>query len=82
VRWERRTPAPAGPPRHPAHCTNAQCTAATTTLVDTRATLARASVTIGVDGLPVLAYADTSSANTVDVTHCANAFCVTGFRQR
>ena len=37
---------------HLAHCSNIQCTAAATTLVDSRATLVDASVTIGVDGLP------------------------------
>jgi hypothetical protein len=56
-----------------AHCSNVACTSATTTIVDGSGAPSFTSVTLGVDGLPLIAY--TGSALVMKVAHCANPLC-------
>ena len=67
-----------------AHCSNVTCSSA---ILNTIADLGKtsyagvASVTIGTDGMPILAYYD---GNTTDlkVMHCSNVFCLPYVRSR
>jgi hypothetical protein len=63
-----------------AKCTNAACTAGTSTLsiVDSAGNVgSRASLSIGADGLPVIAYYDLTNGD-LKVAKCANAACTAG----
>ncbi len=65
-----------------AHCNDVACTAASTTIVDgiSENVGDYTSVTIGSDGLPLIAYHDTNL--DLRAAHCTNAFCVPYFRRR
>ncbi len=69
-----------------AHCIDAACTGAALSKVDAaggaegRNAIAT-SITIGADGLPVIAYAGGGNYD-LKVAHCANAFCTPFFRRR
>jgi hypothetical protein len=61
-----------------AHCSNVTCSSAVTYVIDNlgKTTYAGvASVTIGTDGMPIIAYYD---GNTTDlkVMHCSNNYCL------
>ena len=55
-----------------AHCSNASCSAATITTVDSLDDLGQTSVTIGADGLPFISYGGDLD---LKVAHCSNALC-------
>lgn len=70
-----------------AHCVDVTCTGATTTTLAANGTFSDhgSSVTIGIDGLPVISYRDTTGpANTskLSILRCANELCVPFFRRR
>jgi hypothetical protein len=65
-----------------AHCSNVECTAATTTPVDTTNAVGQfTSITIGADGLALVSYYDETSDN-LKVAHCSNVLCAPFFRRR
>jgi preprotein translocase subunit Sec61beta len=65
-----------------AHCNDLACTSATLTMLDSAGYVGwYTSVTIGVDGLPLISYYDASIGN-LKVFHCGNSFCVDYFRRR
>ena len=57
-----------------AHCTNAACTAATTTTLDSTGVGGSTSVTVGTDGFGLISYYDATSAD-LKVAHCALTGC-------
>jgi hypothetical protein len=59
-----------------AHCSNASCTAATITTLDSAGNLPGVctSITIGFDGLGVISYYDVTNAD-LKVAHCSNILC-------
>ena len=59
----------------------APAAAVLTTLDSAGAVGISTSVTVGVDGLPLISYWDGTNAD-LKVAHCANAFCVSYFRRR
>ena len=63
-----------------AHCSNVACSAATTTTLDPVNNLFGTAVSIGVDGLPIVAYHN--QTNGLQVVHCSNVFCIPYFRRR
>jgi hypothetical protein len=63
-----------------AHCSNVACSSATTTTLDPRGDLFGTSVTVGVDGLPLVGYNNQDSG--LKVVHCSNVFCIPYFRRR
>jgi predicted regulator of Ras-like GTPase activity (Roadblock/LC7/MglB family) len=66
-----------------AHCSNATCSASTTTTVDGAGTNVgiSTSVTVGADGLPLVSFYDATNLD-LKVAHCANRFCVPYHRPR
>jgi hypothetical protein len=65
-----------------AHCSNTNCTAATTTTLDATGNVGRyTSITIGADGLGLISYRDVTNQD-LKVAHCENAFCAPYFRRR
>jgi hypothetical protein len=56
-----------------AHCTDLVCNSATTAVVDPAGSATFDSVTLGVDGLPLIAY--TGSTVSLKVAHCSNPAC-------
>lgn len=60
-------------------CSNAACTGPniSTTVDNAVLVFSRTSIAIGSDGLPIIAYQD-SSAGALRVTHCGNAACTAG----
>jgi hypothetical protein len=66
-----------------AHCGDAACTTGNTLwAVDTGGEVgAFTSITIGVDGLPVVSYCDDANGD-LKVLHCSNVFCVPFWRRR
>jgi len=62
-----------------AHCGNATCSSGNTiTTVDSGGNVGlTTSITIGMDGLPVISYYDQANGN-LKVTHCGNAACSSG----
>jgi predicted regulator of Ras-like GTPase activity (Roadblock/LC7/MglB family) len=68
-----------------AHCGDLACSGSnrSVTAVDAPANSVgfHTSITIGADGLPVIAYFD-DTADALKVAHCANAFCTPYFRRR
>jgi hypothetical protein len=63
-----------------AHCSNIECSSATTTTLDPVNNLFGTAVSIGVDGLPIVAYHNQASG--LQVVHCSNVFCIPYFRRR
>ncbi|GGM87381.1 hypothetical protein GCM10007977_106660 [Dactylosporangium sucinum] len=62
------------------HCVNVLCTATTNTVLDTTgATYTAPSITIGADGLPIVAYTH-ESGPSLRVAHCENLACTTATR--
>ncbi|HEV8611455.1 MAG TPA: hypothetical protein VGS98_15480 [Thermoanaerobaculia bacterium] len=58
-----------------AHCSNVNCTSATTTPLDTTGNVGQyTSVTIGADGLGLISYYDNTNLN-LKVAHCSNVNC-------
>ena len=58
-----------------AHCSNTNCTAATTIAIDTGGNVGDFSqITIGTDGLGLISYLDMTNLE-LKVAHCANQFC-------
>ena len=65
-----------------AHCSNTNCTAATTSTLDEPGDVGwLTSVTIGADGLGLISYFDFTNED-LKVAHCENAFCAPYFRRR
>ena len=65
-----------------AHCRNAACSSASTSLVDSAGTVGSfTSATVGSDGLALISYFDDTSFD-LKVAHCANTFCTSYFRPR
>jgi predicted regulator of Ras-like GTPase activity (Roadblock/LC7/MglB family) len=67
-----------------AHCSNVACTSSTKTVVDGQGgddVGLYNSITVGVDGLPIISYYDSTNGN-LRVAHCSNSFCVSNFRRR
>jgi hypothetical protein len=65
-----------------AHCADLACTSASSVTVDaTWAVGWFTSVTIGVDGLPLISYYDDLN-DDLKVMHCSNPFCVPYWRRR
>jgi hypothetical protein len=65
-----------------AHCNDLACTSATLTMLDSAGYVGwYTSVTIGVDGLPLISYYDASIGN-LKVFHCGSTFCAPYFRRR
>lgn len=62
-----------------AHCRNILCKASSSTDVETGDTGGTNSVTVGADGLRLIAY---NQVNDLGVAHCSNPFCVPYFRRR
>lgn len=63
------------------HCQNVTCTAAIPVQVDhISANLLYPAVTLGSDGLPLIAYFD--AVGELRIAHCSNAFCTPYFRRR
>jgi len=61
-----------------AHCSNITCSSAVTYVIDNLGSTAYAgvaSVTIGTDGMPIIAYYDTDTTG-LKVMHCSNNFCL------
>ena len=64
------------------HCTGSACSDITKQAISGAGTVAgRAPVTIGVDGLPLIAFYD-SAAKDLRVLHCSNPWCVPYASQR
>jgi hypothetical protein len=63
------------------HCTDAACTHAGATVIETSGAGGETSVTIGVDGNPLIAYRN-STDNDLMVTHCSTPMCTPFFRRR
>ena len=64
-----------------AHCSNTNCTAATTMAIDTGGNVGDfSSVTIGPDGLGLISYLDMTNFD-LKVAHCSNIFCSSYFRR-
>jgi hypothetical protein len=63
-----------------AHCSNVACSSATVVALDPVNNLFGTAVSIGVDGLPIVAYENLT--NGLQVVHCSNVFCVPYFRRR
>jgi hypothetical protein len=59
-----------------AHCTNVACTAAGLNTPDPSGNVgaSQTSITVGTDGMPLISYYDTTSANLV-VAHCSSVTC-------
>jgi hypothetical protein len=65
-----------------AHCSDTNCTAATTTTLDATDRVGwHTSVTIGADGLGLVSYYDFTNGD-LKVAHCENTFCSPYFRRR
>ncbi|MDP6095213.1 MAG: hypothetical protein QGG67_04355, partial [Gammaproteobacteria bacterium] len=65
-----------------AHCVDVACTEATSIDVDTEGNVGQhSSMTIGADGLPLVAYHDTISRD-LKVVRCSNTRCVPNARNR
>jgi hypothetical protein len=65
-----------------AHCSNTNCTTATTTTLDSTDSVGwYTSITIGTDGLGLISYSDNTNSE-LKVAHCENAFCSPYFRRR
>jgi hypothetical protein len=66
-----------------AHCGDAACSSGnTSTTVDSAGDVGWfTSITIGVDGLPVISYYDNTNSD-LKVVHCSNAFCTPYWRRR
>jgi predicted regulator of Ras-like GTPase activity (Roadblock/LC7/MglB family) len=66
-----------------AHCSDVACSSAvlTTVGVTDLGPPIYTSITIGVDGLPVISYFDNTN-NTLNVAHCSNVFCTPYVRRR
>jgi hypothetical protein len=65
-----------------AHCSDTNCTAATTNTLDATGDVGRyTSVTIGADGLGLISYHDLDNGD-LKVAHCENTFCSPYFRRR
>jgi Collagen triple helix repeat (20 copies) len=59
------------------HCTDATCSAATTTVLDSTGNVGRfPSITVGADGLGLISYLDATNGN-LKVAHCTNLACST-----
>ena len=65
------------------HCGNAACSAGNMAVtVDATGNVGyHTSITIGVDGLPVVSYHDATGVD-LKVVHCSNVFCVPYWRRR
>jgi hypothetical protein len=58
-----------------AHCSNAPCTSATITSLDTEGNVGQfTAVTIGADGLGLISYYDDTNED-LKVLHCGNVLC-------
>jgi hypothetical protein len=65
-----------------AHCSNVDCSAATTATVDTAGDVGPStSITIGADGLGLIRYDDLTNSD-LKVAHCSNLLCAPFFRRR
>lgn len=68
-----------------AHCTDLQCSSAAISTIKTipplTGTMAVIGLTIGVDGLPLVVYYDSTDTD-LKIIHCANAFCAPYFGRR
>jgi hypothetical protein len=65
-----------------AHCSDAACTSAITTTVDSTGKVGYyTSITVGVDGLPIISYMDNSN-DDLKLTHCSNTLCTPYVRRR
>jgi hypothetical protein len=63
-----------------AHCVDIACTSATITTLDSVGKVSIfTSITIGVDGLPIISY---YGGGNLKVARCSNAFCLPYFRRR
>jgi hypothetical protein len=63
------------------HCTDPACSGASQGQVDASKTAEEYSVTIGTDGLPLIAYYEAAKGD-LGVAHCSNTFCVPYLRRR
>ena len=63
------------------HCSDYMCSTVGATVIETAGAGGETSVTIGVDGNPLIAYRN-STSNDLMVTHCSNKLCVPFFRRR
>ena len=63
-----------------AHCSNIACSTATVVTLDPDGNLFGSANTLGVDGLPLVAYHNDTTG--VKAVHCSNVFCVPYFRRR
>jgi hypothetical protein len=63
-----------------AHCSNVGCSSATIATLDPTNNLFGTAVSIGADGLPIVAYHNQASG--LQVLHCSNVFCIPYFRRR
>jgi hypothetical protein len=68
-----------------AHCSDVTCSNVTITVLDNlpsgSSDRPNLSITIGVDGLPLIGYMD-STNNNLRVAHCSNPFCAPYFQRR
>ena len=63
------------------HCSNSACTTVGPTVIETSGAGGETSVTIGVDGNPLIAYRNSTTQDLM-VTHCSNPICAPYFRRR
>jgi hypothetical protein len=63
------------------HCSNAICSAGTASTLVT-GTTGRATMAIGLDGFPVIAYVDPAGGGFLKVAHCTNVACSTAPKKR
>jgi len=63
------------------HCSDAACTTAGATTIETSGAGGVTSVTIGVDGNPLIAYHNTTDGDLM-VTHCSTPTCIPYFHRR
>ena len=63
-----------------AHCSNIECSSATTTTLDTDGNLFGTSIAVNADGFALVGYHN--QVRGLEVVHCSNVFCTPYFRRR
>jgi hypothetical protein len=65
-----------------AHCSDATCSSAVIQPLDTGASARHyPSVSIGMDGMPIISYYLAGSTDNLNIAHCSNALCIPNVRR-